>query len=935
MLIALSFAAGVLIWTLASLIDYVAGSGRPFLDVLFLDISPQTLLLRLALSVPIPLVGLLAAPFVAKRRQTVGRRRQLERVRNSAHRVSRLLLTECDRDVMVRRICDALVDSGAYDDTMIVLTDSEGDLRDAVSGHRPEGGPSLDVCRPDAARSLCCRPDMWPSDGILAIDDERAQCGDCPGASGRPQWGFLTARMKHDDQTVGILRVALARRRVADVNEQSCLQEIASDVACGLHRIDRDAEREQTAGALRQQYEQLIRLNRIGQTLTSSLALDQVLHSTLEELRQLMNASACSVWLADPATDELVCRQTSGVSGEIMRGWRLGPGEGLASWVAHSGQSLIVPDAKFDQRHFEGVDRRTGLSMHSILSVPLRTTGSVIGVLQVLDTEVDRFGPSELALAEAFATTGAIAIDNARLYERANRLRRFNENIIQNMDEGIVIEDAKGCVTFVNRKTERLLNCRIRELKGRNALTLLAPDQVGLVTRETSSLPLGIASRYETVLLTREHQRVPVIISAQPLFSGEQFAGVLSVLTDISERKKIQEERVKLEKLESIGLLAGGIAHDFNNLLTTILGNISIAGRQISAGESALASLQAAERALLRARDLTRQLMTFSKGGAPVKSPTSLADLLHDTAGFALGGSLSHCDIRIPDDLWLADIDAGQISQVIQNLLINADQAMPDGGVIQIEADNVVVDSDSALPLSDGAYVRIAVRDHGVGIPERLLQRVFDPYFTTKEKGSGLGLATAYSIVRKHEGYIAVESLVGLGTTFSLYLPALATGLPPVSDDRTSSEETREAGARGRVLVMDQDELALGLDGEPLPLGGYDVDCVPSLSEALRVFRQARESGQPFDAVVIDLAAAGGVSGREVIEQLRRIDPDLNSIVSSAHTDDPILADFRQLGFDGVAVKPYRIEELEKTLRRILRARGDWPDQHHSADTGR
>ena len=303
-----------------------------------------------------------------------------------------------------------------------------------------------------------------------------------------------------------------------------------------------------TEEALRQRSRELALLHRAGQAFSSTLNLDQVLITVLEEVRQLLDVVACSVWLTDPQTDELVCQQVIGPQSEIVRGWRLAPGEGLAGWVVQSGKSLIVPDTRADERHFKGVDEQTGLKLRSILSVPLRVKQVVIGVLQVVDGKVNRFGAIDARLMEPLAAAAAVAIENARLYQETDWLRTFNENIVRDMEEGILLEDATGHITFVNPRTAELLGYTAEELMGRHYTTIVAPEYVAQAEEETTKRFQGIASRYEMVLLTKGGERVPVIVSARPLFDeipgqggAERFSGVLTVFTDITERKRAEE----------------------------------------------------------------------------------------------------------------------------------------------------------------------------------------------------------------------------------------------------------------------------------------------------------------------------------------------------------------------------------------------------------
>jgi PAS domain S-box-containing protein len=382
---------------------------------------------------------------------------------------------------------------------------------------------------------------------------------------------------------------------------------------------------------------------------------------------------------------------------------------------------------------------------------------------------------------------------------------------------------------------------------------------------------------------------------------------------EIAERERMEEELIKVHKLESLGILAGGIAHDFNNLLTAILGNISMAVLDLDPAHPAQRQLSNAERASLRAQDLTQQLLTFSKGGAPVKKATSIGDLIRESAGFALRGSRVRCDISLSADLRLVDADEGQMSQVLHNLLINADQAMPSGGVIAVCAENVDLAAGSATLLAPGAYVKITIQDSGIGIPREHLTKIFDPFFTTKQRGSGLGLSTTYSIIKKHDGSIAVNSSPGGGTLVTILLPASRSS----KTDRTPRSATLKS-ASGRILVMDDEESVRQTTGDALARLGYTVDFAEDGARAVEQYREALRSGRPFDLVIMDLTIPGGMGGLEAIGKLRELDPQVKALVSSGYSNDPVMAEFRNYGFAGVVTKPYRIKELSETVYGLL-----------------
>jgi PAS domain S-box-containing protein len=388
----------------------------------------------------------------------------------------------------------------------------------------------------------------------------------------------------------------------------------------------------------------------------------------------------------------------------------------------------------------------------------------------------------------------------------------------------------------------------------------------------------------------------------------------LEIATDVTERRKLEEELARGHVLESVGMLAGGIAHDFNNLLTAVMNNIYLSKMHIDSDSKAYSILDTAERGLLRAGDLTRQLLTFSRGGAPVRKATSVNDLIRDSADFALRGSNVRCEYVCADDLWTAQVDAGQISQVIHNLVLNADQAMPDGGVIKIQLTNSTIGSNSGVPLQEGRYIRITIQDQGTGIADEDVSKIFDPFYTTKEMGRGLGLAITYSIIKSHSGYISVESRPGKGTTFTVYLPAADLNVY-----REAQNEEDTVVGKGRILIMDDEAMVRQSLRETLKTTGYVVEFAKNGDEAVELYEQARQSSQPFDCVILDLTVPGGPGGKETIKRLRDMDSEIKAVVSSGYSNDPVMADYRKYGFKGVIAKPYRIPELNNILQRVMK----------------
>ena len=388
------------------------------------------------------------------------------------------------------------------------------------------------------------------------------------------------------------------------------------------------------------------------------------------------------------------------------------------------------------------------------------------------------------------------------------------------------------------------------------------------------------------------------------------------IVQDVTEKRRLEEERHRASKLESIGLLAGGIAHDFNNILAAIVGFVSAAKLRTTPDQPIYRTLEAAEMAAVRATRLTKQLLTFAKGGAPVKKVAALAPIVREAAGFALVGSNVKCAFSTPEDLWSAEVDEGQIAQVIHNLVLNAAQAMPQGGIVTVAAGNVSPGA-AELPagVAGGEYVEITVRDHGVGIAPENLGSIFDPYFTTKNSGSGLGLATSYSIVKAHRGAITVSSRLGVGTTFTVLIPA-SRATPSTSPAGVSGV----VSGRGRVLVMDDEEQVRDAYREVLTLLGYEVELARDGREAIELFADAIGRDAPFAAVILDLTVPGGLGGRDTVRELQKLDPDVKAIVASGYVDDSILANPGDAGFCGVLTKPFTIDELSRMLQGVIAA---------------
>jgi PAS domain S-box-containing protein len=754
-------------------------------------------------------------------------------------------------------------------------------------------------------------------------------------ASGKPEWitdvakalNFLRARQTKDigvrtgfgfPVLVGTEVVAVLEFFSPEVIEpDNSLLEVIAQIGTQLGRV---VERKQAEEALKENLAQLSKKNRyetiistVTQSVHKSINLQEVLENAVEVMSKNIDA-VDKVSIYQVEGKEAVIKAHRGVPNwYIERAGRIPYPKGLTWKTIIEGKPRYIADVEKDTV-IGPAGRELGIK--SYLSMPIRSEGKTIGCINVTSFQKNAFDEEELKLLEIVAQQIEVAINNAR---QAAALRKSEEkfrNLVEHTNDWVWEIDKNGIFTYVSPQVSEILGYEPEEILGKTPFDFMPLDDAKQFAEVIGSFisTQRPFTRLEKTLIHKEGYRVVLETSGTPVFDSQGFLqNYHGIARDITERKRIEEELLKTQKLESLGVLAGGIAHDFNNILTAILGNVSLARMYVKQEDKMIERLAESEKASLRAKDLTQQLLTFARGGAPIKETASIVELIKDSVSFVLSGSNVKCEFSIPNDLWMVEIDEGQMSQVINNLIINAQQAMPEGGIIDVSAENMTVGSEHGLPLKGGRYVKIAIKDHGIGIPKEHLQKIFDPYFTTKQKGSGLGLATSYSIVRKHDGHITVDSELGAGTTFTIYLPASEKEIPTSKD-----KEEESLLGKGRILVMDDEEVVRGVACEMLRRIGYEVEFARDGTEAIELYKRARESGQPFDAVILDLTVPGGIGGKEAIKRLLEIDPRVKAIVSSGYSNDPVMAKFREYGFRGVIAKPYKIEELSGVLRRII-----------------
>ncbi|MBF0329862.1 MAG: PAS domain S-box protein [Nitrospirae bacterium] len=516
------------------------------------------------------------------------------------------------------------------------------------------------------------------------------------------------------------------------------------------------------------------------------------------------------------------------------------------------------------------------------------------------------------------------AANNPLLHALEKSEKKLHD-ITSALGEGVYVLNKKCELVFMNPVAERLLGWTEADLIGKKVHNIFHFQRVDKKPFSEDECPVisvmvsGQAYFTEDDVFTcKDGTILPVSYITTPIIEDGEIMGLVTAFRDITLSKEMEREMLRTRNLESLGVLAGGIAHDFNNLLTGIMSCISLALESIGKDSELYEILKMAQGASIQARDLTKQLFAFSQGGDGEKKRVAFSEILRSSVTFAMTGSNIKPEFDMSEDLWPVEIDTAQINEVLHNLAINAREAMPEGGIINIKAENIYIGSSSKLPLKEGRYVKASIRDKGSGISKENMQKIFDPYFTTKklgiQKGMGLGLAICHTILKNHEGHIAVESEQGKGSTFTMYLPAVA---PEVSSIVLPTSETA-APATGRVLLMDDEEIIGQVADMLFKRMGYEIAFVRDGKEAISEYKKAKESGRPFDMVILDITIPGGMGGEETIGQLIKFDPGVKAVVSSGYFYNPVMVDYKKYGFTAVLHKPYQAKEIGDLIKDVL-----------------
>lgn len=507
---------------------------------------------------------------------------------------------------------------------------------------------------------------------------------------------------------------------------------------------------------------------------------------------------------------------------------------------------------------------------------------------------------------------------------QAEKAMRENEEELKAINEAaanaIIAIDSNKNILHWNPAAEKLFQYSATEVVDKPITSIISPPRhqshFTKISRkfklpaETDSME---AKTIELYGYKKDGTEFPVEVSFSAFNKNDQWHTV-GIIRDISARKRMEKEVLRAHKFESLGVLSSGIANDFNNLLTAIIGNINLVRKLSGIPADSIELLKNAEKASRRVKALTQQLLTFSKEGMPIRKITAVDSLIRDSVEFALYGSTIVSRFDIPDDLLLVDVDGAQIGQVVQNIVTNARQAIKGSGAIHIECRNILDAQAEELPLRlQGNYVEIAIRDSGHGIPLRHQGKIFEPYFTTRDNGSGLGLTIAQSIIQRHDGYIHVNSEENKGSTFTIYLPAAVDQHMP-----EEQEKKRGKGKNFKILVVDTEEMLLGIAGRMLVHLGHECVCAKSSREALDLYKHLWKTGSPVDGVIVDLTLPGGMGGKETAAAIFDINSEARIIVSSGYSNDPVMVDFDEYGFCAAIAKPFDMDELAEVIETVL-----------------
>jgi PAS domain S-box-containing protein len=817
---------------------------------------------------------------ITERKEAENRIDHLNQVLRAIRNVNQLIVKEKDRGRLIESTCRNLSETRGYFHAWIVLFDHEGATAQTAQSGLDCGFEQVQDLLRRGKMPLCGKKALDREDTVVTRMTTR-ECGDCPLAGEYGDRAAMTIQLRHEGTSYGLLVVSIPADMADEEEEIALFEELAGDISFALHDIENEEQRIRAQEALRES------------------------EAMLSKSQQIAHVGS---WVLDLRTGALLW------SDEVYRIFGLRPGQREATYEGFL--ERVHPDDR------EAVDAAYAGSIeegrdsyeidHRIVSA---TTGEIRFVHEKCEHVRDTTG-------RIVRSVGMVQ-DITEQKKGQEKLRAERERLavtLTSIGDGVITTDTRGRVVLINHVAEALTGWTQQDARGQDLADVF--HIVNEYTRKPCINPVQrvletgeiIELSNHTMLIGRDGcERIIADSGAPILDSAGEIIGVVLVFRDVTEKQRLLDHLQQTEKLDSLGVLAGGLAHDFNNLLGGIFGYLDLARTCSTQDELTAKYIDKALAAFNRAKDLTQQLLTFAKGGVPVRKTGDIASRVRESASFVLSGSNVACRFEIPEGIWACDYDENQIGQVIDNLVINAQQSMPMGGTITVGLENVHLEDDEVGALREGNYVRLRVSDHGVGIPAEIVGKIFDPFFTTKQKGSGLGLATCYSILQKHDGHIHVESTPGQGSTFYLHIPASKSDV----SHRTAAETVALSGS-GSIIVMDDEAFIREIAGEMLRHAGFEVIEAGDGREALEACRTALAEGVTVSAAIFDLTVPGGLGGKQAAVEMRHRYPEIPVFASSGYSSDPVMARPREFGFVASIRKPYRKSELYEVLAHHL-----------------
>lgn len=652
-------------------------------------------------------------------------------------------------------------------------------------------------------------------------------------------------------------------------------------------------------------------INDISLLINKSFDLKELFHTAVSTIYdQIDTVDYVSFYMIED--ERAVLKASKGYPKWFKDKNRVIPYSQCATWDSIKKQQSILVSDTVNNKYLGSAECEFGTQCFVI--TPIIIDSTAIGCMHIHSLRNNQIGRDEVNFVGIVAKQMATAIDKASQAEALRESEGRYRVLFDQAPYGVCLINNDFIITHCNQSMIHIFQSSYEKVIGLDLNTLLDKTFIPVFEKAFQGEVSSLESRYRASTSSAE---LCLAVKVVPLFDDKgKVYGAMGVVEDITERKKMEEEIVKSQKLESLGVLAGGIAHDFNNILSIILGNLSLAQTHLERKRYGKINdiLSQACNAANRASDLVDQLMTFAKGSRLRKRTVSIPDMLKESIEFAIRGSNVKCQYGIPKDLKYVDVDESQINQVINNLIINAKEAMPDGGMIRVSAENVSLDDNNSLNLKGGEHIKLVLEDTGVGIPHEIIDKIFDPFFTTKGRGSGLGLATSHSIIAKHGGKLTVNSEVGKGTTFEIFIPCSSKDLL-----ENGANSTFNSGLSGNILVMDDEaEMRRILEGMLVALG-FTVETVENGEEAISKYKDALESGSPYNMVVLDLIIPGEAGGVTTLNELEKLDPGVKGIITSGYEKNLTLEDYESRAFKAYLKKPFSIIDLNKTILDVMK----------------